>query len=122
MKQTVNKYIAHSENNKGEVQTMKQHSVGVAQIMKSFALSDEYADIYAYCGLLHDIGKYSKDFQKYIRMEGQESHMQNGVLIKQKKISLYLSHSQYLGITQGCLIETLCLKLWKYARRTILNG
>lgn len=42
---------------------MKQHSVGVAQIMKSFALSDEYADIYAYCGLLHDIGKYSKDFQ-----------------------------------------------------------
>lgn len=70
MKQTVNKYIAHSENNKGEVQTMKQHSVGVAQIMKSFALSDEYADIYAYCGLLHDIGKYSKDFQKYIRMEG----------------------------------------------------
>ena len=49
MKQTVNKYIAHSENNKGEVQTMKHHSVGVAQILKSFALSDEYADIYAYC-------------------------------------------------------------------------
>ena len=34
MKQTVNKYIAHSETNKGEVQTMKQHSVGVTDKVK----------------------------------------------------------------------------------------
>ena len=92
MEQTVNKYIAHSENNKGEVQTMKQHSVGVAQIMKSFALSDEYADIYAYCGLLHDIGKYSKGFQKYIRMEGQkEPHAKWGAYKAKEDKSVFVS-------------------------------
>ena len=42
------KYIAHSENCYGEQQTMKQHSEGVARIMKSFALSYEYVDVYTY--------------------------------------------------------------------------
>ena len=49
-----------------------QHSEGVADIMKSFALTDEYADIYAYCGLLHDVGKYSEGFQRYIRAGGEK--------------------------------------------------
>lgn len=66
------KYIAHSENSHGERQTMRQHSEGVARMMKSFALSDEYVDMYTYCGLLHDVGKYSKGFQKYIRAEGEK--------------------------------------------------
>lgn len=66
------KYIAHSENGNGEEQTIKQHSEGVADIMKSFALTDEYADIYAYCGLLHDVGKYSEGFQRYIRAGGEK--------------------------------------------------
>ena len=66
------KYIAHSENSNGEEQTIKQHSEGVADIMKSFALTDEYADIYAYCGLLHDVGKYSEGFQRYIRAGGEK--------------------------------------------------
>lgn len=66
------KYIAHSENGNGEEQTIKQHSEGVTDIMKSFALTDEYADIYAYCGLLHDVGKYSEGFQRYIRAGGEK--------------------------------------------------
>lgn len=70
MKQT--KYIAHSENNNGEEQSMKQHSEGVAALMKSFALADDFAEIYSYCGLLHDIGKYSKGFQNYIRSKGEK--------------------------------------------------
>ena len=65
-------YIAHSENCYGELQTMKQHSEGVARMMQTFALSGEYVDVYTYCGLLHDIGKYSKGFQKYIRSEGEK--------------------------------------------------
>lgn len=70
MKQS--KYIAHSENSNGEEQSMKQHSEGVAALMKSFALTDDFADIYSYCGLLHDIGKYSKRFQNYIRSRGEK--------------------------------------------------
>ena len=73
------KYIAHSENMNGVVQTMKQHSEGVAEIMKSFALSDEYIGLYTYCGLLHDVGKYSDGFQKYIRDGvGKEPHAKWG--------------------------------------------
>lgn len=66
------KYIAHSENSNGKEQSMKQHSEGVAELMKSFALTDDFADIYSYCGLLHDIGKYSKRFQNYIRSRGEK--------------------------------------------------
>ena len=65
-------YIAHSENCYGKLQTMKQHSEGVARMMQTFSLSGEYVDMYTYCGLLHDIGKYSKGFQKYIRAEGEK--------------------------------------------------
>lgn len=71
------KYIAHSENGKGELQSMKQHCKGVANMMKSFALSDKFVDMYIYCGIIHDIGKYSDGFQKYIRIGGKNL-MQNG--------------------------------------------
>ena len=53
------RYIAHSANSNGEEQSMKQHSKGVAELMKSFALANDFAEIYSYCGLLHDLGKYS---------------------------------------------------------------
>lgn len=66
---------------------MKQHSEGVARMMKSFVLSGEYVDVYTYCGLLHDVGKYSKGFQKYIRAEGEKNLMQNVELIWQEWIS-----------------------------------
>ncbi len=76
------KYIAHSENSDGEEQSMKQHSEGVAALMKSFALADDFAEIYSYCGLLHDIGKYSKGFQNYIRSRGEkEPHAKWGAYI-----------------------------------------
>ena len=58
-------YIAHSENNKGEIQTMTHHSLGVAQFMKEFVLSEKFSDLYEFCGLTHDIGKYSNEFQRF---------------------------------------------------------
>lgn len=81
-------YIAHSENIKGERQTMKQHSIGVAEIMTSFALTDDYAEVYSYCGLLHDLGKYSDGFQRYIRFGGEkEPHSKWGAyMAKNKKL------------------------------------
>ena len=72
MEQSRYKYIAHSENSNGEEQSMKQHSKGVAELMKSFALANDFAEIYSCCGLLHDLGKYSKGFQKYIRSNGDK--------------------------------------------------
>ena len=79
MEQNKYKYIAHSSNSKGEEQSMKQHSEGVADLMKSFALANDFAEIYLCCGLLHDLGKYSKGFQKYIRSNGyKEPHAKWG--------------------------------------------
>ena len=78
-------YIAHSANCIGEEQSMKQHSEGVASLMKSFALADDFAELYSYCGLLHDLGKYSKGFQKYIRSNGsKEPHARWGAYMARK--------------------------------------
>lgn len=85
------KYIAHSANSKGEEQSMKQHSEGVAELMKSFALADDFAGIYSYCGLLHDIGKYSEEFQRYLRANGEkEPHAKWGayMALKNKLVNI----------------------------------
>jgi len=76
------KYIAHSENKYGEDQSMKQHSEGVAEMMRSFALTSDFVGVYSCCGLLHDIGKYSEGFQRYIRGIGdKEPHAKWGAYI-----------------------------------------
>lgn len=62
-------YIAHSENDRGIKQTMREHSISVSKFMRGFALSESYADLYEFCGLTHDIGKYSNAFQRHITGE-----------------------------------------------------
>lgn len=71
MEQNDNIYIAHSANSHGIRQTMKEHSFGVGKLMREFALSESFADLYEYCGLIHDMGKYSDSFQKYIAGDSQ---------------------------------------------------
>lgn len=85
MNQTKYTYIAHSENSNGEEQSMKQHSEGVADLMKSFALTSDFVELYSYCGWLHDIGKYSEGFQKYIRYGSErEPHAKWGAYLARK--------------------------------------
>lgn len=88
MEQNHYRFIAHSANRDGEEQSMKQHSEGVAKLMKYFALANDFADIYSYCGLLHDIGKYNKGFQRYIRSNGaKEPHAKWGAyMARQNKL------------------------------------
>ena len=62
-------YIAHSENSSGVKQTMREHSAGVGKFMREFALTESFADLYEFCGHIHDIGKYSFDFQRHISGE-----------------------------------------------------
>lgn len=70
-------YIAHSENQNGVIQTMKEHSVGVGKFMREFALSDSFAELYEFCGLIHDIGKYSNAFQK--RIIGEKDQVRHSI-------------------------------------------
>jgi len=63
-------YYAHSRDdpNKNDWQSLKDHLTNVAEMASEFA-TDFNASEFAYAGgLLHDIGKYSNEFQK--RLEG----------------------------------------------------
>ncbi len=73
MEHNDNIYIAHSANSYGIKQTMKEHSFGVGKFMRVFALSESFADLYEFCGFIHDMGKYSDSFQKYIRGQGSKT-------------------------------------------------
>ncbi len=57
--------IAHI-NELGEVQTVKDHLQGTAERARRFASEFGCADMGYLCGLMHDIGKYSEEFQKRI--------------------------------------------------------
>lgn len=61
-------FYAHSRERDGktEYQTVKDHAIGVAELVKAF--SEEWCDgtLAENLGLLHDIGKYQPSFQKRI--------------------------------------------------------
>lgn len=58
-------YIAHIDD-KQNVQTILEHSLNTAILSKIFAI-DELKDICYTIGLMHDIGKYTSEFQQRIR-------------------------------------------------------
>jgi len=59
-------YYAHSTQNpdKTDWQLLKDHLTQVATLSRSFADDFRAGDLAYTCGLLHDLGKYSQDFQK----------------------------------------------------------
>ena len=58
-------YFAHLSDN-GAVQSVVEHSLSTAEMAEDFSI-DELKGVAYLCGLLHDIGKYSSEFQKRIR-------------------------------------------------------
>lgn len=57
--------IAHI-NELGEKQTVKEHLEGTAEWAKMFAEDFDCGEMGYFCGILHDIGKYSEEFQRRI--------------------------------------------------------
>lgn len=60
------KYIAHILKEENKVQSLDEHSKNVAQLANEFASHFNMGEEGYLCGLLHDLGKGSKEFQKYI--------------------------------------------------------
>jgi CRISPR-associated endonuclease/helicase Cas3 len=60
-------YIAHQRKADGAEQSVEEHLLGVAETAKSFAAKIRLAEQGELIGLLHDLGKYSKEFQTYFR-------------------------------------------------------
>lgn len=81
-------YIAHTRN--GENQTLKNHLLGTAQLTSKFADKFGKSDWGYCCGLLHDIGKYSDDFQSKIRGANKKvDHSTAGMKLCLEKNGLY---------------------------------
>ena len=59
-------YIAHIDEN-GRIQSVKEHCLNVAEIASLKAKESNLENTLYVLGLLHDIGKYSNAFQKYIQ-------------------------------------------------------
>ncbi len=62
-------YIAHIDEKNGRIQTVEEHLKGTAELAGKFAERFGKQDWGYCCGMLHDIGKYSTDFQKRIKGE-----------------------------------------------------
>jgi CRISPR-associated endonuclease/helicase Cas3 len=60
-------YAAHTPNDSGRWQLMREHLLAVAQMAGSFARGFGAAELAYWAGLFHDLGKYSPEFQQYLR-------------------------------------------------------
>ncbi|KAF1075775.1 CRISPR-associated helicase Cas3' [Methanogenium sp. MK-MG] len=82
-------YYAHTteKEDKSDWQTLEEHLTNVATISSAFA-TDFNAGEFAYAGgLLHDIGKYSPEFQK--RLEGNYGRVDHSTAGAREAESLY---------------------------------
>ncbi len=72
-------YFAHTANPEGQWHVLSDHLNGVAELAKQFAeqasphRETELAHQAYWAGQLHDLGKYRKAFQQYLRQERQRS-------------------------------------------------
>ncbi|MCX5724141.1 MAG: CRISPR-associated helicase Cas3' [Nitrospirae bacterium] len=61
------RYVAHQRKMDGAVQSLECHLLGVAGIAKSLAAKIGLKEQGELIGLLHDLGKYSNEFQVYLQ-------------------------------------------------------
>lgn len=64
---TLNIPIAHQRESDGETQFLEDHLIGVSRLAQGFAKKIGLETQGELIGLLHDLGKYSKDFQDYLK-------------------------------------------------------
>jgi len=65
--------LAHSANASGAPQTLRDHLLAVAELASRFAqyLGESASDMAYVLGLFHDLGKATKDFQRYLELAAQ---------------------------------------------------
>ncbi len=68
--------IAHVDESRSRAHELEKHLLEVAKMARSFASSIGAGEWAATAGLWHDLGKFGKDFQDYIRSKsGFEAHL-----------------------------------------------
>lgn len=71
-----NNRIAHVRKTDGVEQSLKDHLIGTSKFAREFATKIKLPLCGELIGLLHDLGKYSAEFQDYIRFCAQEESME----------------------------------------------
>lgn len=82
-------YIAHTiEGSSCEPQLLKEHLIQVAELAKAFGTAFDAGEVAYLCGLYHDVGKYSREFQSYIRgaLKKRVDHSTAGAQLLQKGV------------------------------------
>lgn len=82
-------YIAHKDGER--IQTVKEHLYGTAELAGAFAEKFGKKEWGYCCGMLHDLGKYSKEFQRKIQNDTRErvDHSTAGAKVCNEKGGYY---------------------------------
>ncbi|MBO6134760.1 MAG: CRISPR-associated helicase Cas3' [Lachnospiraceae bacterium] len=79
-------YIAHISEDGKRKQTIKEHSENVAKLCERFSIQ-RLKPIAYNIGMLHDIGKYQKSFQK--RIKGENIKIEHSICGAKESLNLY---------------------------------
>ena len=90
-------YIAHVHSTNGQIQSVQTHLFETAEIAKQFAAKIGLASAGELLGLMHDFGKYSQDFQDYIKsVTNTDPDADDYVLPNGKKIDHSTAGAQWV--------------------------
>jgi CRISPR-associated endonuclease/helicase Cas3 len=100
-------FIAHSRED-GGVQPLLDHLLGTAEKAAAYASLFNKSELAYICGLLHDIGKYSEEFQNRIKNNGKlcDHSTAGAVLLKKynEAIGIFLGYAitgHHSGLLNG---------------------
>lgn len=91
---TRSRFFAHFREREPKEQTLENHLVGVSQLAASFAAKLGLRECGELIGLLHDLGKYSAEFQNYLRSAvGQMNQDEDEEWVDAKALKGKVDHS-----------------------------
>ena len=91
------RYIAHVRKSDGQPQSLQTHLIETAEIAKLLAAKLDLDQAGELFGLMHDFGKYSQDFQEYIKsVTGINPDADDYVLPNGKKIDHSTAGAQWV--------------------------
>ncbi len=128
-------YIAHVRSD-NQVQSNEEHLLGTSELAAQFASEFQCENWGATLGMLHDLGKYTSDFQEYIRISaglienaeltGKVDHSSAGAILAKKVFEIHKTDSVHFNESYNWYVKhPLRLKLIfdsLYAQKQRLNS